>query len=316
MSELKQVVSLVFVDGVYSEKSSNTQLLPQEVTLQLNRNSFCLDVSKNYTVPVPIRLLFLNKKSHSNTAAHNKIIVHENSELIITEEYISDAADNYFTAVTTEINTEDHARVQYYKIQNEHITATHTATIAIKQKKESCVKVFSLSQGAQKASDTLQVKLNEQGAQCYLHGLYAINQDKQCVEQHIQVEHIASHTTSGMLYKGILDKKTRAVFNGKVFVHKNAKQVSAHQANHNLLLSAHAEVDTKPELEIYTDDVKCTHGTTVGQLDAELLFYLRSRGINQTDAIKMLTHAFADEVLARIPNQLLLQHYRESTHVA
>jgi len=138
-----------------------------------------------------------------------------------------------------------------------------------------------------------------------------LNQDQQHVDHHLHVDHLASHGASSMLYKGILDKKSRAVFNGKVYVHPATKQISAHQANHNLLLSNEAEVNSKPELEIYSDDVKCTHGATIGQLDHESLFYLTSRGIEKNEAHKLLIRAFAEEVYSKMDDVMIRQYVQK-----
>jgi Fe-S cluster assembly protein SufD len=153
--------------------------------------------------------------------------------------------------------------------------------------------------------------LNERGAECSINGFYVLNHDGQHIDNHIQIDHIAPHGNSKMMYKGILDKKSHGVFNGKIFVHPGAQKTQSNQANHNLLLSSSAEMDTKPEFEIYADDVKCAHGDTVGQLDTESLFYLRSRGIDKDAALKLLTRAFADDVMSRITHPAIAQYMTE-----
>ena len=142
--------------------------------------------------------------------------------------------------------------------------------------------------------------LKESGADCHTAGFYRLKTDKQYIDNHITIDHIAPFTSSEMLYKGILENKSRAVFNGRLHVGNQAKKILAYQAHHNLLLSNKAEVYTKPELEIYADDVKCKHGATTGQLDHDALFYLQSRGINRSEAMNMLLKGFAGDIMQRV----------------
>jgi Fe-S cluster assembly protein SufD len=139
-------------------------------------------------------------------------------------------------------------------------------------------------------------------------GLY-LARDKQHIDNHTRIDHAVPNTTSQELYKGVLDDKSHAVFNGKVVVHKDAQKTDANQSNRNLLLSRGCEIDTKPEMEIYADDVKCGHGSTVGQLDPDHLFFLRARGLDEVSARNLLTYAFAAEVLTRIPNEVIRQAF-------
>ena len=141
-----------------------------------------------------------------------------------------------------------------------------------------------------------------------MHGLYLLNRDQQKLTNQIHIDHEAPLGKSSMVYKGVLAKKSQASFNGRVHVPKEGQYASAHQANHNLLLSKDAKVHTEPQLEIYADDIKCTHGATVGQLDQESLFYLRSRGIQENDALKLLTDAFTAEIMNKITDPLIRQH--------
>jgi Fe-S cluster assembly protein SufD len=157
-----------------------------------------------------------------------------------------------------------------------------------------------LASGGRMVREDVQVNLRESGAECSVNGFYVLDQDGQHVDNHAQIDHMATHGTSDMVYKGILNKKSHGVFNGMVYVHPLAQKTKAHQANHNLLLSRDAAIETKPEFEIYADDVKCVHGDTVGQLDTEALFYLRSRGIDKMEAMRLLAQAFSAEVIDRV----------------
>ena len=168
--------------------------------------------------------------------------------------------------------------------------------MVVHQEEASALNMLIIDSGSRATQANLRVKLHERHATCHLDGLYWLTQDHQTLDNQIQIDHIADNGTSSMFYKGVLDKKSRALFNGKVHVHENAQQTNALQANHNLLLSKYAEVRSEPQLEIYSNDIKCAHGATVGQLDAEALFYLRSRGIEANLALQLLTEAFTREV--------------------
>jgi Fe-S cluster assembly protein SufD len=336
-------ISLVFVNGVFSAELSDANDLPEGVTLSpisqalktheqiikthfLNEvseqrypfatlNNACADegvflhVARNISLTTPIHLVFLNaQQALSQVHLRNIFIAEERAEVSIIEEYISSANESYFTNVVTEISAGPQSKVQFHKIQDEANGATHIANIFVHQKQDSRVDLFTLTKGARLSRDDVTVSLVERGAECHLLGLYSLQHDEQHTDHHLHVDHVAEHGTSSMLYKGILDKKSRAVFNGKVYVHPNAQHINALQSNHNLLLSKTAEINTKPELEIYADNVKCAHGATVGQLDAESLFYFRSRGIAREDAMKLLLHAFADEVVSKIQHGEI-RHY-------
>jgi Fe-S cluster assembly protein SufD len=238
------------------------------------------------------------------------ILLEENSELTLVEEYISLNAEHYSNQIELEIITQKNARIHYHKIQNEDKSATHLANIQIKQSSGSEVNHFSLALGGRQARDDLSVEQNESASTCQLYGLYQLTEDHQQIEHHLYVDHMAELGQSKMLYKGIVDKKSKATFKGKVHVHKLAQKINAQQANHNLLLSNDSQVDSKPELEIYADEVKCTHGATIGQLDQEALFYLRSRGVDLASAKRLLLDAFADEVIRTIKNATIQQYIR------
>lgn len=326
--------SLVFINGLFSESLSHTAHLPEGVTslslamaaqdqalnefilkeFDAKRYPFAvlnsaqitegvvLRVAKNVSLTTPIHLLFTPDSTEQiSRCPRTVIIVEEGAELTLIEEHHSNL-QHQFTNAVTEIYAHRNARVRYHKIQDEGLAATHVSNLFVNQQQDSRVDLFNLTCGAQLSREDVTIKMQSEGAECNMAGLYTLHHDGQHTDHHLHVDHIAKYCTSSMVYKGILDKKSRAVFNGKVHVHPQAKQINAYQANHNLLLSKEAEVNTKPELEIYADDVKCAHGATVGQLNDESLFYLRSRGMDKEAATKILLSAYADEVIRKIEN--------------
>jgi Fe-S cluster assembly protein SufD len=281
----------------------------------LFRDGVFVDIPKKSKIHKPIYLLFINTQQNQFlTNSRNIIVANENSEVTIIEEHLGQTAQHYFTNVVTDIKAAANAAVTYYKLQAEDETATHTANIFVEQQQNSRVKTYFLSCGARLARDDLSIWQHASGTETEMYGLYTLQHDQQHIDHHLHVDHLAAHGTSSMLYKGVMAKKSRAVFNGKVHVHPEAQQINAHQFNHNLLLSADAEIYTKPELEIYADDVKCTHGATVGQLDNESLFYLRSRGIDLTEAHALLRRAFAEEIYSKIEDANIAQYLQKRMH--
>jgi Fe-S cluster assembly protein SufD len=196
----------------------------------------------------------------------------------------------------------DNASLDHTKLQQEDTDAFHVATMQFEQGRDSVVRSHNISVGAGLSRTDVNAILNGDGVDCTLNGLYLAS-GTQHVDTHMRVEHVRPHGGSHELYKGILDGRARAVFNGRIYVHQEAQKTDAKQSNRNLLLSREALVNSNPQLEIFADDVKCTHGSTVGQLDAEAVFYLRSRGIDEEAARSLLIYAFAGDVLEglRVP---------------
>ena len=199
------------------------------------------------------------------------------------------------------IELADSAKLDYIKCQREQLDAYHIANILVHQNSNSQFKLWQLAHGAALYRDDVTIQLNGVDATAQLYGLYQANQ-QQHMDMHITVNHNCPQTTSEQLYKGIFDDQAKGVFNGKVLVKPNAQQIVAIQRNNNLLLSRTAEMNTKPELEIYADSVKCSHGATVGQLDHDSLFYLQSRGLDIDMARQLLTQAFLQEVIDTLPD--------------
>jgi Fe-S cluster assembly protein SufD len=220
----------------------------------------------------------------------------------VVESYLSAANVAYFTNAVTELIAGDHARVEHVKFQDEAASAYHIATIHGQFGRASNVRIHSFALGAKLSRNNIRAKLGGEGLECILNGLY-LTRNEQLADHHMVVEHAQPHCASHEYFNGILDDRSKGVFHGRILVQPIAQKTDAKQTNKNLLLSDEATADTKPQLEIYADDVKCTHGATVGQLNEESIFYLRSRGLSTETARQMLIHAFAGEVIERIQHE-------------
>ena len=325
---------LVFVNGYYSAQLSRlaslpaavsvaplSEALPQDNSLQehIERqaeqpgNGFAalnaallsdgvhIRVGPGVDLKPALHLLFITTSSGSPMAFFPRVFIEAgaNSRVLIIEHYAGLTPEEYFTDALTEINAGPGATVEHYKWQMEGARGYHIGQMLVHQQRESRVTSYSVSLGAALARHDIAVSLAGEGAGASLNGLY-MAEGRQHVDHHTSIDHQQPHTTSAEYYKGVLAGHARGVFDGKVVVREGAQKTDACLTNKNLLLSEHAEMDTKPELQIYADDVKCSHGATVGQLDEDALFYLRSRGIEYSQAAALLTYAFADDVVARI----------------
>lgn len=247
----------------------------------------------------PIHLIFI--ASCEDVVSHPRILVvaEPGSHSTVIESYVSLSSGCYFTNAITEIVLMEDAQVDHYKLQEESTKAFHIATLQVRQDRNSRFASHSISFGGQLVRNDINVVLDAEGASCLLNGLFMAG-GRQHMDYHTCIDHAKPNGSSEEVYKGILDGRARGVFNGRVKVHPDAQKTDAHQSNKNLLLSRDAEIDTKPELEIYADDVKCSHGATVGQLDEQTLYYLRSRGIGESQARALLTYGFARDILERV----------------
>jgi len=269
-------------------------------------------VPKGQTVDDPIYLTFVSNSQEGLTGSHTRVLVvaDESARATVVETYLGVGEQQYFTNAVTELALGDGASVEHIKLIRESERAFHVGTTQVHQGRDSNLASVSITIGAALARNDLNVVLDGEGAACTLYGLY-LTGGSQHVDNHTIIEHTKPHGTSRQVYKGILDGASRAVFNGKVIVHKDAQRTDAQQTNRNLLLSGDATVDTKPQLEIFADDVKCTHGAAIGQLDEEALFYLRSRAMSEQTARNLLTYGFASEVVARISAEPLREQLNE-----
>jgi Fe-S cluster assembly protein SufD len=227
------------------------------------------------------------------------ILVGDTAQAAIIETFFSLAADTTFTNAVTEIIAGEGALVDYCKLQQESDAAFHYARVQVQQERSSSVATHSIQLGGLLTREEVQTVLAGEGAESLLHGLYVIT-GRQHVDNHTIIDHARPHCSSREVYKGVLEGQAQGVFNGKIIVRPDAQKTDSKQSNKNLLLSEDAIINTKPQLEIFADDVKCTHGATVGQIDPEAVFYLRSRGIAEDEAKRLLTYAFANEVMERI----------------
>jgi len=272
-----------------------------------------ISIPKGVVVETPIHLLFVSTAEDGATVSHprNLIVCGENSQATIVETYVGVGEDVYFTNAVTEFVVAESAVVDHYKVQRESLAAFHVATTQIQLARASNFRSHSISLGGSLVRNDINAVLAAEGIECTLNGLY-MARGRQTVDNHTSIDHAMPHCDSHELYKGIIDDNGRGVFNGKIFVREDAQKTDAKQTNQALLLSPEAQVNTKPQLEIYADDVKCTHGATIGQLSDEALFYLRARGIDKDTARNLLTYAFASDVVSRIriePIRAQLDHF-------
>ncbi|HET9479111.1 MAG TPA: Fe-S cluster assembly protein SufD, partial [Pyrinomonadaceae bacterium] len=327
---------LVVVNGFYSEKLSSTTGLENVVAIDLltavsdarynkitraylARNAgyhnnglaalntaflqsgLFLWIPKNVNVETPIQITFVTDAEQADGASFPRLLIvaEENSSATVIESIVSTGEQQYFTDAVAEIVVKEGARLEHYRMQRESKEAFHTSITSAELGRSSSYNTTSINLGGRLARHDISVVMDNEGAECWVDGLYLIGSD-QHTDTHSVIDHQQPNCTSHQLYKGILDGNARAVFNGKIFVREGAQKTDAIQTNKNLLLSPQARVDTKPQLEIYADDVKCAHGAAVGQLDEEELFYLQTRGINPELGRSLLTYGFAEEVIEKI----------------
>jgi Fe-S cluster assembly protein SufD len=254
-------------------------------------------IPKNVKVEKPLQITFVAEGDQSASFPRVLVVAEENSSATLIESFVGEG--RYFTNATVEVVVKDGAHLDHYRLQRESKNAFHTSTTSAELGRASRYNTTSINLGAQLSRHDISVVMDHEGAETSVDGLYMVESD-QHTDTHSVIDHQQPHCNSHQLYKGILDGNGRAVFNGKIFVREGAQKTDARQTNKNLLLSDKARVDTKPQLEIYADDVKCAHGAAVGQIDPEELFYLETRGIDPELGRNLLTYGFAEEVIARI----------------
>lgn len=278
----------------------------------LFRDGAVLVVEDSVQVEAPVVLTFIHTGPEAGggkmTAAFPRVLAHfgRRSVVNVIENHVGQEGAAYLASSVSDLYLGDSARVGYVRLQREGLEGFHIGATRSFQARDSRLESLQISLGAKLSRQDLKVRLAAPGAEAFVDGLYVVR-DRQHVDNHTAIEHAVGDTTSEQLYKGILDDESRAVFNGRIWIAKDAQRSNSSQLNNNLVLSMKAEVDTKPELEIFADDVKAGHGATVGRLDPEHLFYLKSRAITENDAIMMLAEGFAqDVVLRRTSNALRL----------
>lgn len=274
-------------------------------TAMLNSGLF-IYLPKGACLTTPLLLSHWQDKANQASHVRHLMILEEGSSASVIEDFQGDATTCYFTNTITEVNLAPHAKLTHYKIQRESKLAYHMGHIAVQQGTGSQFDSHSFSLGGKLVRSDITIELTAPKAQCLMNGIYA-PADGQHMDHHTIVRHQAPDCKSEQDYKGILNGHSRAVFNGRVIVAKDAQHTEAKQQNKNLLLSTNTEIDTKPQLEIFADDVVCTHGATVGHLDEEALFYLATRGIGHAEATRYLVQAFTINNLRIIANAELAE---------
>jgi Fe-S cluster assembly protein SufD len=244
-----------------------------------------------------IHLLFVGSGDGIWSHPRNLIVAGRGSQLTVVETFVGDG--NYFTNAVTEVVAGEGARVDHYKIERDATEAFHVGTVQIHQERDSTVVSRNVSIGGGLVRNEVNAALAGEGANLTLDGLFILA-DKQHVDNHTVIDHVKPHCDSLELYKGILDDQSRGIFDGLIIVRPDAQKTNSRQVNRNLLLSQSAVIDSKPTLEIHNDDVKCSHGSTIGQIDEEAMFYMRARGLSEADARNMLIYAFASEIVDRM----------------
>ena len=253
----------------------------------------------------PLQILFVSTSdgpvAQAATMSHPRtlIVCGDHSQVQIVETYVSAQGQKHFTNAVTEVVAGEHAVLDHYKVEEESIDAFHIASMHIHAARNSNVSTHAFTLGGRIVRNDIVAVLDGEGAECTLNGLYLADGER-LVDTHTTINHAKAHCPSHEIYKGILGGRARAVFNGKIIVRIDAQKTDAKQTNRALLLSDNATINTKPQLEIFADDVKCTHGAAIGQLDDDAIFYLRARGLTYLEARDMLIHAFAGEILERV----------------
>jgi Fe-S cluster assembly protein SufD len=349
LPDLQSAARLVFVDGQFVAALSTTSALPTGVrisdfataydedgSLLLNEavgiddasvqrftalnHAFAnqgavIQVSENTVCEHPVHLLFLSSGGPQPVVMHPRIIVQaaKGSEITVIEQYEALNPGIHFTNTVVEIVIQENAHVHHYKLQNESPDAFHVSTAYARIPRSATYSNHYFGFGAKLTRNNVHTVLDGETAECTLNGLF-LPMNAQHMDHHTLIDHASPHCNSHELYKGILLDDARGVFSGKIVVRKDAQKTDAKQASNNLLLSKNAVIDTKPQLEIWADDVKCTHGATIGRMDEEALFYLRSRGVPLAEARNILSIAFASELVSRVSNAALREHLDSIIH--
>lgn len=270
-----------------------------------------LELAPGIDCAKPVHLLHL-WTDVSSQMSHPRVIVRvgHNSRMTLIEHYLTSADLEQFTNAQTAITLEPNADLTHCRLQEESLRAFHIGSIHVSQQRDSHYRFTELALGAGLGRTDLNVRLEDKGARAELDGLF-FPRATQHLDVHTRIDHLAPQTLSDENYRGIAHERGRGIFNGKAVVHPGAQKIEAHQSSRNLLLSPQAEIDSKPELEIYAHDVKCSHGATTGRLDPASLFYLRSRGIDEQEARVLLIHAFVESVLSVVPGEALRSYLHD-----
>lgn len=258
-----------------------------------------IKVTKNTKIERPVLLHYSTDGNNSISQSRNLILVEQGAEVSIIESHTSHGDSAHFSNHVSEIVVGANANFNGYKLQHQHDKSYHVDNTFISQDRDSKAQTYTLTLEGKLIRNNLNFALEDENCEAHMFGLYVVR-DNGHVDNHTNVDHKMPNCYSNEIYKGILDDKAKGVFNGKIFVRQDAQKTNAFQSNKNILLTDTASINTKPQLEIWADDVSCSHGCTTGQLDEEQLFYLRSRGVSKSSATAMLLHAFVNDVLDKI----------------
>lgn len=337
---------LVFVNGYFAPELSGMSNLPagalvaslsQQIAknservephlgryLNTKRDPFCalntvfiedgafIQVRSGTILEAPIHLLYVSVGEEVPLMNHprNLILAEKHSELTVVEEYVSCGSSPIFCNAATELLAGEGAVVSHYRIEQENAGTFQISTLRIQQNQAANVSSHCVLLGGALVRNNVHPVLAGEGGECLINGLF-LGRGREHLDNYMLVEHAKPHCESRQFYNGILDQQAHGVFHGRIVVHKDAQKTDAKQTNRNLLLSDDAQIDTKPQLEIFADDVKCTHGATIGQIEENALFYLRSRGIDEVSARRLLLEAFASECLDRMKQGPARTHVAE-----
>ncbi len=323
LSLLGKLPNGVKVSSLAEEISSNPGAIEAHLGhyVDVRRDAFCalntafvedgayVNIRPGTLVEEPLCFLFVSTGEDAPSMSHprNLIVTEEDSQATFVEDYVSLDGGGVFSNTVTELVAGDHAVLSHYMIEREHKQAFNISTLRIQQGRSTNVVSHSVLLGGSLVRNNVHAVLAGEGGECLINGLF-IGNGEQHLDNYMLVEHASPRCSSRQFYNGILDGYAHGVFHGRIIVHKDAQKTDAKQTNRNLLLSDDTQIDTKPQLEIYADDVKCTHGATIGQIEGDALFYLRSRGIDEVFARKLLLFAFASECLDRMNQGPVREH--------
>jgi Fe-S cluster assembly protein SufD len=268
-----------------------------------------INVSEKAVVEKPIIIQHIVDGTVGEQVLNNRnlVVVGKNAQVTLIEKFDSTGSANHFSNLVNEFVVNENAGMEYYTIQNDSNNRYQHASTQVYQKKSSRVNTYTFTLQGKLYRNNLSLVLDGEGIESHMYGLYLLGQDT-LADNHTVVDHMKANSFSNELYKGIMDSSSKGVFNGKIYVRPNAQKTNAFQANRNILLTDKSVVNTKPQLEIWADDVKCSHGCTTGQLDEEALFYLQSRGIDKESARAMMLYAFAGDVIEHVPHPVLRKY--------
>jgi Fe-S cluster assembly protein SufD len=301
--ENAQYLSIVSVSGNKVSNIENGVHIFDQINTAFATDGIELIVPKNVVLSRSIEVIHIQTGYELIANLHHQIRVERQAQANVVMSFHSRDAKHCFSNLRTCIQLEDGAHLNLTKIQTESNDNYHVATEDVDQELNSNFTINTITLGGELVRNNLNIRVNGQNCETNLYGAYILK-DNQHVDNHTFIDHRVPNCLSNELYKGVVDDKATAVFNGKVFVRKNAQKINAYQSNGNVLLSDSASVNSKPELEIYADDVKCSHGSTIGQLDEKAVFYLRSRGLSDKQARELLVQAFVSDVLDKLSDEV------------